>query len=256
MSTWANSFPAITWLGNAIGLSAAALSSAALSSAGDAAEEAPVRKSVIFDFDGTIADSFAISLAVGNRLAAEYGIEPVTPEKLERWRHMHAKEILRELDLPIVQILQLLRRFKGELRSQVDQLPFILGMRETILALWDQDYVLGVVTSNSAENVKQFLDHQGIGHLFEFVESCPYYLGKQRVLRRISQRHQLDLGEMLYVGDETRDIDAAKKIQVKSVAVTWGFNASDTLRDRAPDYVIDQPHELLQILAQLYPKSI
>jgi phosphoglycolate phosphatase len=241
MTSWASSSATLTWLGDTLNQWSSSTSIVIV----------PPRKSVVFDFDGTIADSFNLSLEVGNRLAIEYGIEPVTPEKLERWRHMSSKEILSELNLPILHLPRMLRRFKAALREEVVNFPFILGMRETILELWDQDYVLGVVTSNSAETVRQFLNHQGLGHLFEFVESCPYYLGKQHVLRRLSQRHRLDLDKMIYVGDETRDIDAAKKIHVQSVAVTWGFNSPQALRDRRPDYLIDHPRELLSIAAQL-----
>ncbi|MBE9030758.1 HAD hydrolase-like protein [filamentous cyanobacterium LEGE 11480] len=211
----------------------------------------PARKSVVFDFDGTIADSFGISLTVGNQLAQEYGIDPVTPEKLERWRHMSSHDILKEVNLPLLQLPIMLHRFKAALQAEINNFPFILGMRETILELWDQDYILGVVTSNSAENVQQFLNHQGMGHLFEFVESCPYYMGKQHVLKRIARQHQLDRQQMIYVGDETRDVDAAKKFQVQSVAVTWGFNSPTTLSDRQPDHLIDHPRELLKIAAQI-----
>ncbi len=242
MTSWATSSATLSWLGDTVSQWSSA----------DSMVTTPTRKSVIFDFDGTIADSFNLCLEVGNRLTQEYGIEPVTPEKLERWRHMTSKQILSELDLPILQLPRMLRRFKAALREEVVNFPFILGMRETILELWDQDYVIGVVTSNSAETVRQFLNHQGIGHLFEFVESCPYYLGKQHVLRRLSRKHRLDLDKMIYVGDETRDIDAAKKLHVRSVAVTWGFNSPAALRDRDPDHLIDHPRELLPIAAQLH----
>jgi phosphoglycolate phosphatase len=241
MTSWANSSSSLNWLGDTF----------SQWSSSSSVVITPSRKSVVFDFDGTIADSFHLSLEVGNRLAQTYGIEPVTPEKLERWRHLSSKQILAELNLPILKMPQMLRQLKAALREEVANFPFILGMRETILELWDQDYVLGVVTSNSAETVQEFLNQQGIGHLFEFVESCPYYLGKQRVLRRIAQQHRLDLDKMLYVGDETRDIEAAKKIQVKSVAVTWGFNSPEALRDRQPDYLINHPRELLPIAAKL-----
>jgi phosphoglycolate phosphatase len=208
-------------------------------------------KSVVFDFDGTIADSLAASLAIGNRLALEYGMEPVTQEKFERWQHLSAKEILRELNISMFRLPGMLKRFKAEVRGEVDRFPMVPGMREAIFALWDKDYVLGVVTSNSAENVRKFLVQQGIEHLFEFVESCPRLMGKERVLKRLSREYGLDLGKMLYVGDETRDIDAAQKIQVKAVAVSWGFNSVQALASHHPDYLIDRPQELIEIAKQL-----
>ena len=238
MTSWANSPATLSSLGNTFGkwlLPGETVTATA-------------RKSVIFDFDGTIADSFGISLTIGNRLAQTYGLEPVTPENFDRWRDMSSQQILRELNLPLLKLPCLLNRFKREIQSEISNFPFILGMRETILALWDQNYVLGVVTSNAAGNVRAFLNHQGVGHLFEFVSSCPYYRGKQRVLRSVARRHHLDLGKMIYVGDETRDIDAAKRIPVKSVAVTWGFNSSRALRKHNPDHLINHPRELLSIV--------
>lgn len=242
MTTWANSSATLTWLGRT--LSKLVLPSDAVA--------VPARKSVIFDFDGTIADSFSRSIEIGNQLAETYGIEPVTPAQLDRWQHMNSKEILSELDLPLLKLPLMLHHFKQAIQAEVVNFPFILGMRETILALWDQDYALGVVTSNSAANVRQFLKHQGMSHLFDFIESCPYYTGKQTTLRRIARKHQLDLDKMLYVGDETRDIDAAKKIRVKSVAVSWGFNSTQKLQSHQPDYLIDRPRELLNIVTQLH----
>jgi phosphoglycolate phosphatase len=240
MTTWANQATTdLTFLDRLIGRSSA-----------EAFISAPL-KSVIFDFDGTIADSLNASIAIGNRLAQEYGIEPVTPEKLERWQHLGAKEILQELNISVFRLPGMLRRFKSEVRHEVGQFPIAPGMRETIVALWDKEYKLGVVTSNSAGNVRAFLTQQGIEHLFDFVESCPHLLGKERVLRRLARQYHLDLGKMLYVGDETRDIDAAKKIHVRSVAVTWGFNSIAALRSHQPDYMIDQPRQLIEIAKQL-----
>jgi phosphoglycolate phosphatase-like HAD superfamily hydrolase len=212
---------------------------------------APVKKAVVFDFDGTIADSFPINLEIGNRLAVEYGMEPVTPEKLERWQHLGAKEILAELDISVFRLPGMLRRFKSEINREVERLPMIPGMRAAIEELWDRGYILGVITSNSAENVRKFLAHQGLEHLFEFVESCPRLLGKEHMLRQAAQRHGLTLDKMLYVGDETRDIEAANKIKVKSVAVTWGFNSQQALNAKHPSYLIDRPQQLVEIAKDL-----
>ncbi len=245
MTTWVSQATTLNLIDASIGAGVTAPRSAAVRIV-----SRPV-KSVIFDFDGTIADSLQASLVIGNRLALEYGMEPVTPEKLDRWQHLSAKEILRELDISMFQLPGMLRRFKAEIKREVDRLPMIPGMREAILTLWDKDYVLGVVTSNSADNVRQFLAHQGIEHLFNFVESCPRLMGKDRILRRLVRQQKLDLRQMLYVGDETRDIDAAKKIQARSVAVTWGFNSLQALQSHQPDYVIDRPHQLVEIAKQL-----
>jgi phosphoglycolate phosphatase len=127
----------------------------------------------------------------------------------------------------------------------------IPGMREAILELWDRGYVLGIVTSNSSETVRAFLAAQQLDHLFDFIESCPKLMGKDRMLQRLAKRHDLSLSKMLYVGDETRDIDAANRCKAFSVGVTWGFNSPEVLKAHQPDYLIDHPQQLVGIAKQL-----
>jgi HAD superfamily hydrolase (TIGR01509 family) len=208
-------------------------------------------KAIVFDFDGTIADSLQASLVIGNRLAEEFGLEPVTPEKLERWQQLSSKQVLKELNIPFFKLPRLLGHFKRALSQEIRHFPMISGMREVILELWDRHFLLGIVTSNSEENVRQFLTAQGIEHLFDFVESCPRLMGKDRILQRIARNHKLDLQHTLYVGDETRDIDAAKNCQMQAVAVTWGFNSRSALRAHKPDHLIESPRDLIAIAKQI-----
>jgi phosphoglycolate phosphatase len=208
-------------------------------------------KAVVFDFDGTIADSLSVAVTVANRLAGDFGMAQITPEQFDRWRHMSSREILGELDLPILRLPKLIRRFSKELRQEIHNFPLIPGMREAILELWDRGYVLGIVTSNSAETVRAFLAAQQLDHLFDFIESCPKLMGKDRMLQRLAKRHDLSLSKMLYVGDETRDIDAANRCKAFSVGVTWGFNSPEVLKAHQPDYLIDHPQQLVGIAKQL-----
>ncbi len=53
------------------------------------------------------------------------------------------------------------------------------------------------------------------------------------------------------MGDETRDIEAAKKSKIKIVAVTWGFNSSNVLAQHQPDFLIDIPQQLTEIFEDL-----
>ena len=61
--------------------------------------------------------------------------------------------------------------------------------------------------------------------------------------------------EVLYVGDETRDVQAAQKCNVRMAAVCWGYNSSQILHHYRPDYIISQPGELIQILSSGYSHS-
>jgi phosphoglycolate phosphatase len=214
-------------------------------------QERTQAKAVVFDFDGTIADSLSVAIEVANRLAGEFGMEQITPEQYDRWRNLSSREILKELRLPLFRLPKLISRFSQELRQEIHKFPLIPGMREAILELWDRGYVLGIVTSNSSETVRAFLEAQQLDHLFDFIESCPKVMGKDRMLKRLAKHHALNMNKMLYVGDETRDIDAANRCKAFSVGVTWGFNSSQALKSHHPDYLIDQPSQLVAIAKNL-----
>ncbi|MEB3295587.1 MAG: HAD-IA family hydrolase [Synechococcales bacterium] len=203
---------------------------------------------IIFDFDGTIADSLMAGLKITNRLAKEFGFAPVTPEQLRRWQDLSSYEILKEARIPFFKLPRILRRFKAEMNQEVLTLQAFPGMREVLLQLQSQGYRLGIVSSNSEQNVRDFLRSQALESVFEFVISCPRVLGKSKVLKRLLHQYHLVPETVLYVGDETRDIDAAHQSQVRSAAVTWGFNSPRVLAQHRPSFLLHQPEDLTQIV--------
>jgi phosphoglycolate phosphatase len=203
-----------------------------------------VNRMVIFDFDGTIADSFSI----GNQLAAEFGFKPITLETIDRWQHLSSKEILREIGVPFYRLPKIIRRFKADMNREIPTLKPFDGMAETLRNLRGQGCRLGIVSSNSEENVRSFLAVQGMTHFFEFVISCPRLMGKDKALKRILKKQNIHPETVLYVGDETRDIDAAKRSHVRSAAVSWGFNSLQALAQHHPDFILTEPADLNKVV--------
>lgn len=94
-----------------------------------------------------------------------------------------------------------------------------------------------------------------MGSLFTDLFTGASINGKPRFLRRYLNQKQWIPQEVLYVGDETRDIDAARKAQVPVVAVSWGFNTYSTLARQNPDYLIEDPEELLLLCQRYHPNA-
>jgi phosphoglycolate phosphatase-like HAD superfamily hydrolase len=69
------------------------------------------------------------------------------------------------------------------------------------------------------------------------------------------RKESLNPEEVVYVGDETRDIEAAKKSQIKVIAVTWGFNSKQVLAAQNPDFLIDRPEELIKVIESLQERD-
>ncbi len=204
---------------------------------------------IIFDFDGTIADSFGTFVAITNRLAIEYGFPILGPEEVQHFRNLSSREIIQQSKVPRLRLPFFLRRFRREFNSEVCNLQAIPGMKEALRALKLRGNRLGIVTSNSEENVRQFLRSQGLDALFDFVGGGLPLFGKERVLRQIIRKNQLNPAQVIYVGDETRDVEAARKTAIKVIAVGWGFNTSQALARHQPDFLIQRPGELVEVVA-------
>ena len=109
---------------------------------------------------------------------------------------------------------------------------------------------MGIITSNSKKNVEKFLKKHNLNDIFDFIDSSTRILGKSYQIKSIIKKHRLDKDSVLYIGDETRDIEATKKVGIKVAAVTWGFNSSERLSQFSPDYLIDEPEQLIRVCSE------
>lgn len=208
-------------------------------------------KVIIFDFDGTLADTFDTLVSITNRLAIEFGYKPTSREELDRIRNLSSREIVARSGVSLFKIPFLLNRIKDNLRNEIQNVELVSEIKEALIQLNNEGYILGIVTSNSEENVKGVLKHNKMQDLFSFIYSENTLFSKHRILRKFIIRNNLKLEEVIYVGDETRDIEASKRIRIKVIAVSWGFNSGEALARYHPDFLIHQPGELLEVMRNL-----
>lgn len=206
-----------------------------------------MRKAVIFDFDGTIADSFQATLRIGNQLAAEYAFRPVHEHDIERLRGSSYREIAAHIGIPWHRIPRVAMRIHREMSAQVSQLQPIAGLPAVLSELRNRGFTLGILTSNSRANVQQFLEAHALGG-FDFIGAAVNLWGKQRSLKALLRARKLAHEDVVYVGDEVRDIEATRALTVPMIAVGWGFTTSAYLAAHRPDHLIERPEELLEIL--------
>ena len=203
---------------------------------------------LVFDFDGTIADTLDEGLKIYNQIAEKHDLRLIDDDEIHHLRHMKLNDFLDHLGIPRLLVPKLLFRATQMLKSRIGRLPLIEGMAEVLPSLKNQTERLGILTSNSVENAQLFLKTHGIDHLFSFVSSTSKLTGKAKYLRSIQRKYELKAGEMVYIGDELRDIKAAKKAGIPIAAVGWGFNSLEALAGSEPDYLFRQPSELIKLL--------
>ena len=205
-------------------------------------------KVILFDFDGTIVDSVSAGIIITNRLAAEFGFPPFDEATLEELKTLGSREALRRSQIPVWQLPFLIRRFTQELNHEIPNLNLFPEMRETLLELKQQGCFLGIVSTNSIKNIHEFLRIQDLDSIFNLVSASYAIFGKSRLIQKMMRQQDWQNAQVYYVGDETRDIEAARKSGVYSIAATWGLNSAEVLIANRPDFLIDCPKELAQLL--------
>ncbi|WP_071188958.1 HAD-IA family hydrolase [Trichormus sp. NMC-1] len=206
------------------------------------------QKVIIFDFDGTIADTVDALVTLANRLALEFGYIQITPNELALLRNLTSREIIKYSGISLFKIPFLVKKVKSELKDKIKDFHPIPGMKEVLIELKSQDFRLGIITSNSQENVTEFLNCHDLGYLFEFIHSGVTIFGKTTIINNVLRQKQIKPQSVIYVGDETRDIEASKKANIKVIAVTWGFNSAEALAKENPNFLIDHPSKLLEVI--------
>ncbi|MBW4635536.1 MAG: HAD-IA family hydrolase [Iphinoe sp. HA4291-MV1] len=206
------------------------------------------QKVIIFDFDGTIADTVDALVSIANRLAEDFGYIPITQKELALLRNLSSREIIKYSGISILKIPFLLKKVKSELKNKIKELKPISGIKEALVALNNEGYRLGIITSNSLENVTDFLKVNDLENLFDFISSGVTIFGKTTIINNVLKQKQIQPQEVIYVGDETRDIEASKKANIKVIAVTWGFNSQEVLAKQNPDFLIHHPSQLLEVM--------
>ncbi|ACK66885.1 Haloacid dehalogenase domain protein hydrolase [Rippkaea orientalis PCC 8801] len=205
-------------------------------------------KVIVFDFDGTLADTYETFVEIANSLSGEFGYKPINLEEQQKLKHLSARDIIKQSEIPPLKIPFILRRVKSELNNKIHHLKPISNIPSSLKQLKERGYLLGIITSNIQENVKDFLDNNGLTNLFDFVYSGTALFGKDKVINKLLKERKLRNTEVIYVGDETRDIQSAKKSQVSVIAVAWGFNSPEILAEYQPDFLIYHPEELIEVI--------
>ncbi len=206
-------------------------------------------KVIVFDFDGTIADTYQAIVDITNDLSSEFGYQPIDEEELLLLKNLSSKEIVRRAEISLFKIPFLVQRVQKELGQQIADLSPIKGIESVLIELKQRNYILGIITSNVRENVVLFLQKNNLEYLFNFIYSGTNIFGKHRIINQLVRKHKLNKTDVIYVGDETRDIRSARKSGISVIAVGWGFNSQEILAEYKPDFLAVKPTELLEAIA-------
>lgn len=205
-------------------------------------------KYIIFDFDGTIADTIDLAINIYNNISSEYNCKPVRHEDRELLRSGRPQDLLKLYEVTNLKLMLILLRIRKELGNRIPEMKPIKDIKDSLEKIKNAGLNLGILTSNSKHNVSAFLENNGLSGLIDFIYDGKSLFGKDRVLMRLFDHEKISRENVVYVGDEVRDIEASKKTCIPVIAVSWGLNKRVALVASHPTYIVDTPGELFECI--------
>lgn len=204
-------------------------------------------KHIIFDFDGTLADSTAVFASAWNTLAQKYKFKGIELKEIDTLKKLSISERSKLFDFPMYKLPMILPQFYKLYRQSLNDVHLFEGMKELLIEIDKRGYKILIISSNSKENILEFLKMNGI-HCVADVLCSNRIFGKDKVMKKFLKEANVDSSDVVYIGDEQRDIVACKKAGVPIIWVEWGYDAKEVVQNDEPEYSVTTPQEILEII--------
>jgi phosphoglycolate phosphatase len=201
----------------------------------------------IFDLDGTLADSFPWFLGVLNTVAREFKFREIAEGDIEPLRHGSVHEILRKLEVPLWKVPRIARRMRAMKRADMARIPLFPGVEAMLRGLADAGLTLALVSSDNEANVRDMLGDANAALISHFACGASLF-GKAVKFKRVMKLAAAAPGRTIAIGDEIRDIEAARTAGIACAAVTWGYAAPAALRAQNPDVMFRRMEDIAAML--------
>ncbi len=201
---------------------------------------------VILDFDGVLADSAPWMLRNMAGFLRARGLPVPEPDEIEAMRSLSNREIVRRMRVPAWRLPAIARDMRALMESHAHEIGLFPGAAEFLARLDAAGARPAIVSSNSEVVVRQVLG-PAAGHVRRYACGAGLF-GKAPVFRKVMRAERVRPGRVVAVGDETRDIEAARRAGIACAAVTWGYASPQVLERFAPDHLVDGFDGLLALV--------
>nr|USU32708.1 HAD hydrolase-like protein [Methylobacterium sp. OTU13CASTA1] len=198
---------------------------------------------VVFDFDGTLADSFPWFARVINDVADRYRFRRIAPHETEVLRGLDAAGIVRHLGIAPWKLPFISRHMHALAARDIAEISLFPGIRTMLADLAAAGMPLAIVSSNTRANIEAVLGPDA--RRFRRYACGASLFGKAKRLRALVGDAGFTPGSTLYVGDEIRDHDAARSVGCDFAAVAWGYTRIEALRATGPALMLTHPSAIV-----------
>lgn len=203
---------------------------------------------ILFDFDGTIADSFETIVSIFYEVTKRE--VKLDDAEIERLRGMSLVDAAEELRIPHWKTPFLVFRGRRRMSKLMLHIAVHRGIPDTVRKLQAEGHQLFILSSNSTKNIKLFLDKHHMTNEFVNIYGGVGLLGKARAIKAVIKQNSLDPNDTWYIGDEVRDIVGAYRAEIPIMSASWGFNTAEVLAAHNPTVLINTPAQIITVLEE------
>lgn len=198
---------------------------------------------LIFDFDGTLADTLTIFVEAYNEVAPKFHLAQISPEERLELQKQNVRDVIQRLKVKAWQLPFLILRIKRVMRREQNAMQLFPGIREVLLSAHTSGIEMGILSSNRANIIRHVMRLHGVEQCFRFILSERNLYGKDRYLGYLRRKYRNH--EIWYVGDQVSDMEDSRRAKVRNIAVPWGFNTADAMKKTMPDVIVQTPQEII-----------
>jgi phosphoglycolate phosphatase len=202
-------------------------------------------KLFLFDFDGVLVDSLDVYEKTVTDCLQKIN-QPLTrgrEEFLELFEgNFYESLVKRGVDL------DKFMESSVNILAEVDynkMKPF--GAMRPLLDELKKNHPLIVISSNDSLTIQEALRLYNFNGIFQEILGSDFMFSKKEKILYAAKKYQTTLQDIYYIGDTTGDIKEGKQAGIKTVGVTWGWHSREKMAAAKPDYLFDNPSELLQL---------
>lgn len=206
-----------------------------------------MKKAVILDFDGTLANTAYVLQKVYNDMAKQKGWPIMNSHDYARLRKGTMRQAIDWVGVSFWRLPWLLRQGRANFFKEIDNVSLFTGMKEAINDLDQAGWDVFILSKNSQKAVQIVVDRAGLSKKVTVLPRASFF-GKHRNLRRFIRKYKYEPENIWMVGDEVKDIEAATKVAIRSIAVVWGLQDEVILKKNKPNYIAHTPTDITDIL--------
>lgn len=203
-----------------------------------------------FDYDGVLVDSFKQLLNVFRQTAVDTGLgRQPTRIDFETIEDLNATKLATQLGVRDSDTERYTKRVRTLLEAGGYN-PAMFPNIPSLLQILSSKHTIVIVTSNYHRLVKQGLTNNNVAGCVSLVLDATQPGTKGEKIQHSLRHFRVPPNEGVMIGDTQGDIRHGRSAGVRTIGVTWGYQSRSTLATEAPDFIVDSPKELLQLMTQ------